>query len=167
MRFAVTLGLKLAPDTAAAMQKLARLCSVEEGAPPAGLGGGAVLASLPVHSMQFHDQLTTPHGVCLQLTGLPPRRLWLELHKLNKAEAGAPGTWAAAMKLAYHLGLLRAMMPWLRVSSCRAPSRQLLSSAHGGSCEPAAVATGQHSCLLWVFLSVAVLRSERGGRACR
>lgn len=51
------------------------------------------------------------HPVC---PGVPPRRIWLELKKLNAAEALQPGVWAKTVKLAYHLGLLPHLFPWLK-----------------------------------------------------
>ena len=78
-RFAVLLGLKLAPETAKAMQSLAMECSPSP--------------------------------------SLPPRRIWLELNKLQKAETKAPGScWPKALKLSYHLGLLQYLFPWLQAS---------------------------------------------------
>jgi tRNA nucleotidyltransferase/poly(A) polymerase len=48
---------------------------------------------------------------------LPPRRIWLELNKLHKAETKAPGScWPKALKLSYALGLLPCLFPWLRAS---------------------------------------------------
>ncbi len=64
----------------------------------------------------------TPHyfgnAVCVcpcLLAGLPPRRIWLELRKLNAAEVQQPGAFAQALKLAYHLGLLRHILPFCQV----------------------------------------------------
>lgn len=54
-------------------------------------------------------------ATCSPEAGLPPRRIWLELRKLAAAEASAPGTsWARALGLAAHLGVLPALFPWLR-----------------------------------------------------
>jgi len=52
--------------------------------------------------------------VCVIVSGVPPRRIWLELIKLCKAEALAPGSWPHALKLSYHLGLLPHLFPWLQ-----------------------------------------------------
>ncbi|WIA33574.1 hypothetical protein OEZ86_006698 [Tetradesmus obliquus] len=76
VRLVATLGLRLAPATAAAVKAHAHLCSVQQ--------------------------------------GLPPRRIWLELRKLHRAELQQPGTWVRSLKLAYHLGLLQHLFPWLQ-----------------------------------------------------
>ncbi|KAF8058132.1 pcnB [Scenedesmus sp. PABB004] len=77
VRIVTVCGLRLAPETAAALREHAHLCSVAH--------------------------------------GQPPRRIWLELRKLHRAEAdgSAPGAWPRALKLAFHLGLLPHLFPWL------------------------------------------------------
>jgi len=104
VRFAAQLGLALDPSTARAVRDHAELCGPDR--------------------------------------GMPPRRVWLELRKLacgasaaasagggggggggGGDEAGSGGedaaarlaaAWPAAVRLMYHLGLLRALFPWLR-----------------------------------------------------
>lgn len=58
--------------------------------------------------------LHSPRTPSTHTAGVPPRRIWLELRKLCKAEAQQPGAWPHALKLSYHLGLLSHMFPWLQ-----------------------------------------------------
>ena len=48
------------------------------------------------------------------MLGMPPRRIWLELRKLHRAEQQQPGNWCRSLKLCYHLGLLQHLFPWMQ-----------------------------------------------------
>jgi hypothetical protein len=54
-------------------------------------------------------------------TGVPWRRIWLELRKLQAAEQRDPGVWPRSLLLAHHLGVLPHLLPWLAAANCTAP----------------------------------------------
>lgn len=66
----------------------------------------------PCIGHKLQSQLLTSLSCCPP--GLPPRRIWLELRKLHQAEQQQPGSWCRSMRLAYHLGLLHHIFPWLQ-----------------------------------------------------
>jgi hypothetical protein len=68
------------------------------------------------------------HTVASIATGMPPRRVWLELRKLAAMDEKLPGSWTKALVLAYHLGLLQHLFPWLRGSGQPAVQQALIAS---------------------------------------
>ncbi|GBF92126.1 hypothetical protein Rsub_04473 [Raphidocelis subcapitata] len=74
--------------------------------------------------------LLTQHAYrCSVEEGVPARRIWLELRKLAALDEKLPGSWSKCLALAYHLGLLPHLFPWLRGGGAAAAQQAVLASA--------------------------------------